>query len=136
MTKEFVSYEQALSLKELGFDEPCLVFINYNRQTVRYINPDKDWNSLYNQTLKNSEITMPDTCTRPTFSQAFRWFREKYGWIAEIHGSLHMNNFYANLLFKSKGEFRIVANIKMCDTYEEAENVCLDKLIEQVRELS
>jgi hypothetical protein len=28
MIKEFVTYEQALALKELGFDEPCLAFYN------------------------------------------------------------------------------------------------------------
>ena len=27
MEKEFIPYEQALALKELGFDEPCLVYI-------------------------------------------------------------------------------------------------------------
>jgi hypothetical protein len=25
MEKEFILYEQALALKELGFDEPCLI---------------------------------------------------------------------------------------------------------------
>jgi hypothetical protein len=31
MNKEFVPYEQALALKELGFNEPC--FGNYNNLT-------------------------------------------------------------------------------------------------------
>jgi hypothetical protein len=26
MTAEFIPYEQALELKELGFDEPCLAY--------------------------------------------------------------------------------------------------------------
>ena len=28
MNKEFVKYEQALALKELGFDEPCIGWYN------------------------------------------------------------------------------------------------------------
>lgn len=31
MEKEFVPYEQALALKELGFDEPCLAWHNSKR---------------------------------------------------------------------------------------------------------
>ena len=30
MNKEFVTYEQALILKELGFDEPCIGFFENN----------------------------------------------------------------------------------------------------------
>ena len=30
MEKEFVSYEQALALKELGFDEPCFGYYEPN----------------------------------------------------------------------------------------------------------
>ena len=30
METEFISYEQALALKELGFDEPCLTSYNEN----------------------------------------------------------------------------------------------------------
>ncbi len=29
MEKEFVPYEQALELRELGFDEPCLLLISH-----------------------------------------------------------------------------------------------------------
>lgn len=28
MNKEFIPYEQALNLKELGFDEPCIAMLN------------------------------------------------------------------------------------------------------------
>ena len=40
MKKEFVTYEIALELKELGFDEPCLAFFEINNthqpQNLRY----------------------------------------------------------------------------------------------------
>ena len=118
MEKEFVPYELALKLKELGFDEPCL-----------------DCYHIYGKRWEmrlNKQSTIEGACLAPTFSQAFRFFREKYGWVAEIHGSLQVNHFYANLLLQAKGEVR---NIKMCDTYEEAELACLIKLIEIVKNL-
>ena len=57
MNKEFVPYEQALALKELGFDEPCLMYYDYS------------W------TLVDSGVY---ECKAPLYQQAFRWFREKY----------------------------------------------------------
>ena len=35
MDKEFIPYEQALALKELGFDEPC--FATYNVLSLIHI---------------------------------------------------------------------------------------------------
>jgi hypothetical protein len=32
MEKEFISYEIALKLKELGFDEPCFDFYDNNQE--------------------------------------------------------------------------------------------------------
>ena len=32
MNKEFITYEQALALKELGFDEPCLGWYWYDEK--------------------------------------------------------------------------------------------------------
>jgi hypothetical protein len=56
MEKEFIPYEQALALKELGFDEPCM----------RYYHTDKSLRTL-------SEGWLNEKCVAPTFSQAFRW---------------------------------------------------------------
>jgi hypothetical protein len=37
MNKEFIPYEQALALKELGFDEPCLGFYDeFSNDEVAY----------------------------------------------------------------------------------------------------
>jgi len=124
MEEEFVPYQEALALKELGFDEPCLKFYPTEEKLVPGINvKDGDTNSELNQYNKLF-------VSAPLYQQAFRWFREKHGWVAEIHGSLQMNCFYANLLLQAKGE---VSNIKMCDTYEEAELECLKKLINMVK---
>lgn len=80
----FVSYELALKLKEKGFDESCFAF--YNKFGLcRYMDSDKDWNSVFSQCLKNSDITIPDSYTAPLYQQVIDWLREKHSiWIEII----------------------------------------------------
>jgi len=79
MEKEFIPYEQALVLKELGFDEPCFKYVyigdtGNNFDHYLEVEPSKAKN--YNE---------DDLCiSQPTYSAAFRWFREKYN----IHHSM------------------------------------------------
>jgi hypothetical protein len=59
LEKEFVPYTEALELKQLGFDEPCLkLYVNGNIA----FRPYSESNEVVNA---------------PTYSQAFRWFRKK-----------------------------------------------------------
>jgi len=77
LNKEFLPYEEALALKELGFDEPCLgrwlVITEWEKPTgeVRLQIGSKVENYSKNQ------------CAAPLYQQAFRWFREKYNLHAE-----------------------------------------------------
>jgi hypothetical protein len=69
MEKEFVTYELALRMKQLGFDETCCGY--------------------YDHIIKELDIISSEVCERlckhdthikaPTFSQAFRWFRDNHG---------------------------------------------------------
>jgi len=68
MEKEFVPYELAVKLKELGFDNLC-VFLYYNNGN-NYV--------IAEPLIKNSDLSGYEEITAPTFSQAFRFFREKY----------------------------------------------------------
>ena len=61
--KEFVPYELALRMKQLGFDEPCL---------GRYYNEEFEFDPSAWNSLDVEHIT-----SAPLLSQAFRWFREK-----------------------------------------------------------
>ena len=73
MEKEFIPYEQALALKELGFDEPCFGW--FDGRYIASINRDY---------CKNSEEWLSTIhCATPTFSQVFRWFRDKYNLVIE-----------------------------------------------------
>jgi hypothetical protein len=146
MSKDFIPYQEALELKELGFDEPCFAFYNYNSQLCRYMNPDKDWNSLNHQQLKNSKITLPDTHTAPTYSQAFRWFREEhdldYSLLPESSSGHKLSTrtfniviykYYMNMNVQAE-TVRIDGKIARYNKREEAELACLKKLIQIVKE--
>jgi hypothetical protein len=71
MNKEFVTYEIALELNKLGFDEPCLVGYSTLTEKLEY----------YSRPLVTKDSFTVDA---PTFSQAFRWFEEKYSYFVDI----------------------------------------------------
>ena len=117
MEKEFVPYEQALALKELGFNEPCLAIHSINLMTE-----NEDWELRIGGVWKNQELV--DSIKAPTFSQAFRWFREKYFKMCFVYYDVEYKFcFCIGYNDKTKG-FK---------TYEEAELACLIKLIEIVK---
>ena len=100
MNREFIPFELALELKQLGFDETCLRFY------LMYL-------------------------PAPTYSQAFRWFRDN-GKVAEIFSQLLPSNKY-------KWGFKIQGVEGVTDgffTYEEAELACLKKLIDIAKALN
>jgi hypothetical protein len=136
MEKEFVPYELVVKLKALGFDEPCLAY--YQKSAVigdDTILPIQIRNKASNfNDNEYSKMGVP-FCSAPTFSQAFRWFREKYDlriWIESNHGVSKFEYVIAttNHNFIDK-QFNDFSSYK---TYEEAELECLEKLIEIVEQ--
>ena len=65
MNQEFVTYEQALALKELGFDEPCFgyYFVDDIEKELRILKNEHNWTNTFHAPLKQ---------------QVFRWFRENH----------------------------------------------------------
>jgi hypothetical protein len=124
MEKEFVPYEQALSLKELGFDETCIMAYYH------LLSEDKKDKLFmrYNDNKTNSD----NAISAPLFQQTFRWFREKYFIHCEIGRDFDTWD-YELYDFKS-GNKHIPTGFKTFNTYEEAEQECLIKLIELVKE--
>lgn len=126
MKNEFVSYEIALSLKELGFNEPCFTYYK-NDQLSNILELVK------NSEMENVNNEVDNYISAPTFSQAFRWFREKYKLDSYIKPSLlgtkKVYDFY--IWFTNKeGERDLFIGMNNEYTYEEAELECLNKLIE------
>ena len=124
MTKEFIPYEQALALKELGFDETC--FMSYN--------PNPNWWDNY---CTNSEISSLNggsnvVCSAPLYQQAFRWFREKYGYYADLFVDDDKTFGFMISSFVEEGVLEKPI-IRKINSHEEAELECLNKLIEIVK---
>jgi hypothetical protein len=122
MKQEFVPYDRALKLKQLGFDEPCIShYTAYGKFSNDYSAPRK----------YNSEFELGSYISAPTFSQAFRWFREEYN-----------QHSFIELVFEDEIRFDYVLYVNEdeddCidygdgpfETYEDAELALLDKLIE------
>jgi len=125
MTKEFLSYELAVKLKQLGFKERCLTYYENGIAMINSVLTVDGWD--YN----TSFLTY---VSRPTFSQAFRWFREEHGvsvYISPLEdGSAFYHMVYTNINVPYSN--RICSLPSKWNTYEEAELDCLDKLIEIV----
>ena len=107
MKKEFIPYEQALALKELGFDGLCFGWYN-QRQTFLWFDQDNFWDDM-----DEAE------CIAPLYQQAFRWFRKEHG----LRHFIEYDNGHYNAVVQSFLVYH-------CDTHEEAELACLKKLIE------
>lgn len=134
--KEFIPYEQALSLKELGFDEPCMMnhYGNERLHIGRLYLPSsfgKGRNSeMHDDSLRDGDVTAI------LYQQAFRWFREEHKiesfvnsyWSEEDSSK---RSYYANYNYGSDIFFTID---KACKSHEEAELECLKKLIEIVKQ--
>ena len=121
--KEFVPYEEALALKELGFDEPCFaVYFNTTQQLYfdKYINE-------FNKEVRT---------LAPTFSQAFRWFREKHNLIGGVQyiGGLKPETTWWDIYVIGHFNTDIGEMSMEYQPYEEAELACLKKLIEIANE--
>ena len=124
MEKEFVTYEQASALKELGFDEPCFGRYYY-KESYPMLNPNSGETELvfeFGQYIKQTEITI----LAPLYQQAFRWFREKHNLHSYIEGAYPWFRYYVNSDDDRWEGFKHL-------THEEAESACLDELIEIVR---
>ena len=136
--KEFVPYEQALALKELGFDEPCIAFATITYKDVIHC-------GIGFKVHKETDLpTKPFSV--PTWRSAFRWFREKYGLKISFPYWNGFNKMIPEDLGRDKYEIMIIpANHRTIsvrnpkgriwfDTYEEAELECLKQLIEIVKQ--
>jgi hypothetical protein len=135
MEKEFIPYEQALALKELGFDEPCLaLFYNTDKNPkINMCHQTKQGLGLINTIdaglCDNRQIPVP------LFQQAFDWFRKKYNFIITIN-LMGLSSYYAAIQLDTvewRENWRLGGcydEVVDCYSYEEAELECLKKLIE------
>lgn len=122
MEKEIVLYQEALSLRDLGFKENCFGFFNVNGTFISDYNIPKD---------ATEKLGLSGTCLAPTYGQVFRWFRDVHhidGWVVP-YGTLNGKK-YCVLCESLIGDFD---DDKDFDTYEEAEVHLLQALLEVIQ---
>jgi hypothetical protein len=119
MNKEFIPYEQALEIKQLGFDEKCLAYYN--------IDPIFSKPFILIEESFDYKWCLP----APLYQQVFRWFRDKYELI------FHIECDYNPFLGYKDGYIPIYSlypySHDCYKTYEEAELACLRELIKIVK---
>jgi len=130
MDKEFVPYTEALALKELGFDEPCIYYVDKENEGYIYnfqCHPDEfiEWCAC-------------DVIKTPLWQQAFKWFREEYNIYVKInlHDPDRVDSWRFTLDYIG-GEIVYIHKSSpdtYFKTYEEAELECIRKLIEIVKD--
>jgi hypothetical protein len=117
MEKEFISYTEALALKKLGFDEEVEFYKDLSEEIF--------------------DMRTPNDAPCILWQQAFRWFREKHGWISNVWticiSTDGITSFeYAIDTLNDLGVSQYRENFPY-KTYEEAELACLKELIEIVK---
>jgi len=144
MTKEFVPYELAVKLKKLGFDEEGFIYISWynpipgnNSPHIWSENGELPKKFQYKFDPKSfmndfKDISFP-VLQIPTFSQAFRWFREEYNRHSFIELIVEDKIRFDYVLYVDKDEDDCIDyGDGPFETYEEAELALLNKLIEIV----
>jgi hypothetical protein len=135
MEKEFVPYAPSLRMKALGFDEPCLGYYDGNNNLQYMFNGYPE--SFSKRMMGVSDSVWVGWISAPTFSQAFRWFREKQAIEGFIHKAIEGTYYFVikRLGNNESNIYEFITNApKNVDTYEEAELACLKKLIEIVEQ--
>jgi hypothetical protein len=134
MEAEFIPYELALRMKQLGFDEPCFAW--YYGKDLWIVDQEESKPMNYRQ----NPIRGGNGIFAPLYQQAFRWFREKYGicsWIERIYTADSICYYRYTCEYKkdpSSKTHEVILSIKEYNTYEEAELACHKKLIEIVEQ--
>lgn len=146
MKELFVDYNLSLELKELGFKEKCLA--SYYTYNIENLKKDKyDYKSKFiieitdsEDYIMNGEKSYYVAC--PLIYQVFDWFRNKHN----LHGVIHqllkykydvvVNSVYCIHLSSSKYDLKRInySNLIEYNTYEEAETVCINQMIDFIKQ--
>ena len=126
MEKEFIPYEQALALKELGVDEICLAYYDENKEHYYFI-------SSY---LNINDDNVNTIVLAPLYQQAFRCFEETYGLFVDRKTMCSVNEMmgmdYYIRSINGTWQVEFPADYSEFDFYK-ANTACLKKLIEIVK---
>ena len=131
MKNEFIPFQQALELKELGFDEPCFGKIYADGGSEQLSYPYKN----------SDQIGKVTSCSAPLYQQVFRWFREKYNLRGFIGFRPNVKQFDCHVYdmslsgkeYVKQRTYEEFQKDPKFGTYEEAELQCVKELISIVK---
>jgi hypothetical protein len=122
MKNEFVTYEQAVELKKLLYGE------HYGDDYLAWYSSNKDF---HYRNINSPVYPNNQSFIAPLKQQVFRWFREKHNLIGIIEcGYTEGKNVFSYVIWR---EYDDDWNDFIWNFYEEAENACIDKLIDLVK---
>lgn len=127
MKREFIPYEEALVLKELGFDEPCIGFY-YDKTKFLKLESNPEHLTCKRKASYIFGNEKYDVTLAPLYQQAFKWFRENHKLFPLQTGNEYYSAFSLDMKFLS-----FVRANKNVNHFEQAELECLRKLIEIVK---
>lgn len=130
MEKQFVPYELALKLKELGFNENCIAFKG-SKGKISYCSQKEYDEEGYPILIFHNNNGSP-WVSLPLWQQAFDWFREKYEFEVAIHKLIDESGYMATIGWIGVEEFHSQVE---GNTYEEARQACLERLIDIIEKL-
>ena len=118
MKKQFISYEYALKLKELGFNEECLAIWKNETEEL-----------FMNDTTELSISDIPNLfMLAPLWQQAFEFFANEYDYWINIYKSDDSFTY----TIETADDF---VDIKIgFNTYEEARDKCIEKILQFIFE--
>ena len=126
MKKESLNLQQSTAVKELGFNEPCFGFYNPN-------NKERDDSYVYGfeggLPLHDWNDDEYNVISVPLKSQFFRWVRERYGLRARNYRFMNLTRGFSEGFEIFMYEKDSIAKVESL-TYEQAEDDCIDKIIE------
>lgn len=134
MESLFCTYNQALALKELGFNEPCMKEYHNEISCNNSTNDENTNSDLF-------ELYGEGVITSPLKSQVFKWFRDEHNIVHTVYSNasgyiweLHYNKERGGTHICDSEESGDCELSGMFTTYEGAESACIDKLISLIKE--
>ena len=128
--EDFVTFEQAKALKELGFDWKCNHYYNVItkefRENYNYYSPE---DAFENPSSYDNHNNDPHCVSVPTLAQAQKWLREEKQIYLFIDMGVNSNRQYYWYITDSEGNSRKVS-FSPFDSFEEALTSGIDKAIE------
>ena len=131
MKEQFVTYEIALVLKELGFNEECF----------GYFKTDKNLHEFYG----SSEQVIDCNIQAPLWQQVIDWLREKHNIYLTIYNPLLYNSYYPDSKYGFDCEIEFLTknnnvastlisnNDSGFETYYEVREQAINKAIEIIK---